>query len=110
MVKIFENARWVFFILARCADPNTGKLNGMKNHECHILMEQLLPIAFGSLPKHVLNPQTEISQFFRDICAPALRLDDIIKLDQNIALNLCKLDKVFSPGFFDSMEHLLVHL
>ena len=47
--------------LARCADPNTGKLHGMKSHDCHIFIEQLLPIAFGSLPKHVLDPLTEIS-------------------------------------------------
>ena len=37
-------------------------------------------------------------------------MDDIIKLDRNIPLILCKLEQVFSPGFFDSMEHLLVHL
>ena len=23
---------------------------------------------------------------------------------------ICKLDKIFSPGFFDTMQHLLVHL
>lgn len=73
-------------------------------------MEPLLPIAFGSLPKHVLNPLTEISQFFRDICVSALRVDDIIKLDQNTPVILCKLEQVFLPSFFDSMEHLPVHL
>ena len=65
---------------------------------------------YQSLPKHVLDPLTEISQFFRDICASALKVEDIIKLDQNIALILCKLEQVFPPGFFDSMEHLPVHL
>ncbi|CAI8605411.1 unnamed protein product [Vicia faba] len=75
-----------------------------------VIWNQLLPIAFGSLPKHVLDPLTEISQFFRDICASALKVEDIIKLDQNIALILCKLEQVFPPGFFDSMEHLPVHL
>ncbi|XP_058784830.1 uncharacterized protein LOC131659691 [Vicia villosa] len=96
--------------LARCADANTGRLHGMKSHDCHVFMEQLLPIAFGSLPKHVLNPLTEISQFFRDICASALKVDDVIKLDRNIPVILCKLEQVFPPGFFDSMEHLPVHL
>ncbi|XP_058739830.1 uncharacterized protein LOC131612031 [Vicia villosa] len=96
--------------LARCADANTGKLHGMKSHDCHIFMERLLPIAFSSLPKNVLNPLTEISQFFRDICASTLRVDDIIKLDRNIPVILCKLEQIFPPGFFDSMEHLPVHL
>ncbi|CAK8564978.1 unnamed protein product [Lathyrus sativus] len=96
--------------LARCADVNTGKLHGMKSHDCHVFMERLLPIAFGSLPNHLLNPLIEISQFFRDICASALRVDDIVKLDLNIPVILCKLEQVFSPGFFYSMEHLPVHL
>ncbi|XP_058776694.1 uncharacterized protein LOC131651025 [Vicia villosa] len=96
--------------LARCADANTGKLHGMKSHDCHIFMERLLPIAFSSLPKNVLNPLTEIGQFFKDICASTLRVDDIIKLDRNIPVILCKLEQIFPPGFFDSMEHLPVHL
>ncbi|XP_058761383.1 uncharacterized protein LOC131634776 [Vicia villosa] len=40
----------------------------------------------------------------------ALKVDDVIKLDQNIPVILCKLEQVFPPGFFDSMEHLPVHL
>jgi hypothetical protein len=96
--------------LARCADANTGKLHGMKSHDCHVFMERLLPIAFASLPNHVINPLTEISQFFRDICASTLRVDDLVKLDQNIPIILCKLEQVFPPGFFDSMEHVSVHL
>lgn len=96
--------------LARCADAKTGKLHGIKVHDCHVFMEQLLPISSSSLPKHVLNPLTEISQFFKDICASTLRVDDIIKLDQNIHVILYKLEQIFTPCFFDSMEHLYVHL
>ncbi|GAU47859.1 hypothetical protein TSUD_243840 [Trifolium subterraneum] len=45
--------------LARCADVNTGRLWGMKSHDSHVLMERLLPIAFCSLPNHLLNTLTE---------------------------------------------------
>ncbi|XP_058774567.1 uncharacterized protein LOC131648855 [Vicia villosa] len=76
--------------LARCANANTGKLTGMKSHDCHVFMERFLPIAFSSLPTQVLNPLTEISQFFRDICASILRVDDLLQLDQDIPLILCK--------------------
>jgi hypothetical protein len=31
-------------------------------------------------------------------------------MDQNIPIILCKLEQVFPPGFFDSMEHVSVHL
>jgi hypothetical protein len=96
--------------LARCADVKTGRLRGMKSHDSHVLMERLLPIAFCSLPNHVLNPLTEVSQFFKDLCASTLRMDELVKMDQNIPIILCKLEQVFPPGFFDSMEHVSVHL
>ena len=96
--------------LARCADVKTGRLRGMKSHDSHVLMERLLPIAFCSLPNHVLNPLTEVSQFFKDLCASTLRIDELVKMDQNIPIILCKLEQVFPPGFFDSMEHVSVHL
>lgn len=82
----------------------------MKSHDCHVFMERLLPIMLNSLPKHVLNPLTKISQFFRDIYTSTLRVNDIIKFDQYIPIILFKLEQVFRPGFFDSMEHLYVHI
>ena len=82
----------------------------MKSHDCHVFMECLLPIAFSSLPSNVLNPLTELNQFFKDLCSATLREDDLIRMEQNIPVILCKLERILPPGFFDSMEHLLVHL
>ena len=96
--------------LARCADVNKGTMIGMKSHDCHVFMECLLPIAFSSLPSNVLNPLTELSQFFKDLCSATLREDDLIRMEQNIPVILCKLERIFPPAFFDSMEHLAVHL
>lgn len=96
--------------LSRCADVNSGRLHRMKSHDSHIFLERLLPIAFSSLPNNVLNPLTEVSLFFKDLCASTLRMDELVKMDQNMPITLCKLEKVFPPGFFDSMEHLPVHL
>ena len=31
-------------------------------------------------------------------------------MEQNIPLILCKLERIFPPAFFDSMEHLPIHL
>lgn len=82
----------------------------MKSHDYRVFMEQLLLIVFSSLLNHVLNPLTEVKTFFRDIYASPLRVDGMIKLDQNIPVIFCKLKQVFLPCFFDSMEHLPVHL
>jgi hypothetical protein len=32
------------------------------------------------------------------------------KLEQQIPILVCKLEKIFPPGFFNPMQHLLVHL
>ena len=50
---------------ARWDNVDKGTMHGMKSHDCHVFMECLLPIAFSSLPSHVLNPLIEISHFFQ---------------------------------------------
>jgi len=96
--------------LARYADTEKGSIDGMKSHDCHVFMETLLPIAFSSLPMHVLNPLIEISHFFKDLCSTILKGDTIRRLEENIPLILCKLERIFPLGFFDSMEHLPINL
>ena len=32
------------------------------------------------------------------------------RLERDIPIIICKLERIFSPGFFDSMEHLPIHL
>jgi hypothetical protein len=97
--------------LGRCVDLRTSKLHGMKSHDCHVFMERLLPVALKELlPLHVWKALTEISQFFRDLCASTIKVSYIDRLDKNIAEILCKLEKIFPPAFFNSMEHLPIHL
>ena len=96
--------------LARCFDPHTGNVHGMKSHDCHVFMEHLLPIAFNCLPDLVWKPLTELSQFFKDLCSTTLRVEDLLQLEQNIPIILCKLERIFPPTLFDSMEHLIVYL
>lgn len=62
------------------------------------------------LPKGIWDALTEISHFFRDICSSKLNVDHIERLQTNIVETLCKLEMIFPPSFFDSMEHLPVHL
>ena len=96
--------------LSRCVDMREGKLSGMKSHDCHVFMEHLLPIAFIDLPDHIWKPLAELSKFFKDLCSTSLREDELIQMQQNIPLILCKLEQIFPPEFFDSMEHLPIHL
>ena len=56
------------------------KLVGLKSHDCHILMQQLLPVAIrGILPKNVRQTITCLCLFFSSICSEAT---DPVKLDE----------------------------
>lgn len=43
---------------------------------------------------------TELNQFYRDLCSPKLSIAYIKKLEKDIAILLCKLEKKFSPALF----------
>ncbi|KAL0403965.1 UNVERIFIED_CONTAM: hypothetical protein Sradi_2037300 [Sesamum radiatum] len=95
----------------RCVDLNELKLHGMKSHDCHIFMERLIPIAFREiLPKFVWNALTEVSLLFQAISSATLDINKVKKLEESVAIIVFNLKKIFPPAFFDSMEHLLVHL
>lgn len=87
------------------------KLYGLKSHDCHILMQQLLPIAIRSvLPKHVRYAIMRVCFFFNALCAKVVDLQKLKEIQNEIVITLCLLEKYFPPSFFDIMVHLMVHL
>jgi len=96
--------------LRRCVNIEQGRMIGMKSHACHVFMKQLLPIAFSALPNEVWKPLAVLSKFFKDLCSTILRVDDLSLMEQNIVITLCKLERFFLPAFFNSMEHVPMHL
>ncbi|XP_062114583.1 uncharacterized protein LOC133825688 [Humulus lupulus] len=88
-----------------------GKLFGLKIHDCHILLQRLLPIGIRPyLKKKVMDAIVELSLFLKKLCARTLYVKDLDKLKKGVVLTLCKLESVFPPAFFDVMIHLMVHL
>jgi hypothetical protein len=87
------------------------KLKGLKSHDYHIWIERLLPVMVrGYVPKHVWQVLAELSYFFCQLCAKELSRVVIDKLEQIVPVFLCKLEKIFPPGFFNPMEHMILHL
>ena len=84
---------------------------GMKSHDCHVFMKRLITIAFRELlPAKVWEALTEVSLFFRSLTSSKISAADMWRLDEEIAMVLCKLETIFPPTFFDVMEQLPVHL
>jgi hypothetical protein len=64
----------------------------------------------GYVPKHVWKVLAELSFFFRQLCAKEISLKVVEELEKTAPELLCKLEKIFPPGFFLSMQHLILHL
>ncbi|XP_062104836.1 uncharacterized protein LOC133816264 [Humulus lupulus] len=87
------------------------RLMGMKSHDCHMLMQQLLLIAIRSvLPKKVRDCLTNVCIFFNHLCGKELEMKKLDELHYKIVETLCNLEMFFPPSFFDIMIHLMVHL
>jgi len=88
----------------------SNNMHDMKSHDCHVFMECLLPICFWLLPKFVWSSLIDLSPLFKDLCSNTFRMNNLVKMEENIPIILCKLERIFSPAFIDSMEHLVIHL
>ena len=97
--------------ISRCVNIKEGKISGLKSHDCHVLLQRVLPIGMrGFLNKEVYTLVCEVSSFFRDLGSRKLKVEDIEKLEENIVIILCKLEMIFPPAFFDVMIHVALHL
>jgi hypothetical protein len=52
----------------------------------------------------------ELSYIYRHICAKQISKKLMIQFEKQIVVLVCKMEKVFLPGFMNVMQHLLVHL
>jgi hypothetical protein len=97
--------------LRRSMNMMTVKLIGLNHHDYHIIMEKLLPVIFwGYFDDDVWIVLAELSYFYRQLCAKEIMVEMMQKLEKEIPVLLCKMEKNFPPGFFNPMQHLLIHL
>jgi hypothetical protein len=74
-------------------------------------MERLMPVMFhGYFKANLRNMFAELSYFYRQINAKLVSKAMMQMLEKAIAVLVCKMEKVFPPGWFNVIQHLLVHL
>lgn len=87
------------------------KLLGLKSHDYHMLMQQFLPIAIRNImPEPTRNAIIRFCFFFKSICSKEINVEELDKMQEELVVTLCLLEKYFPPSFFDIMVHLTVHL
>jgi hypothetical protein len=95
----------------RTVNLDSGKLSAVKSHDYHIFMERLLPVIFqGYLNGDVWKMLDELSHFYGQLCAKEIKKEMIEMLEKEIPVLISKLEKIFNPGWFNPMQHLLVQL
>ncbi|CAE6012555.1 unnamed protein product [Arabidopsis arenosa] len=87
------------------------KITGLKSHDYHVLMQQLLLVALrGLLPKGPRTAIFRLCAFFNMLCQRVIDREQISVMEAEIVETLCMFERFFPPSFFDIMVHLTVHL
>ncbi|XP_028199391.1 uncharacterized protein LOC114383867 [Glycine soja] len=83
---------------------NELKLVGLKSHDCHVLMQQLLPVAIrGTLPEKVRVAISRLCFIFNAICAKVIDPKQLDAFEDEVVVVLCQMEMFFPPSFFDIM-------
>lgn len=97
--------------ISRCVNVRGCKFSNMKSHDCHVILQRLLPVGIRHLlPLDVVKPIVLLSRFFSQLTARCLRKSDVKQLQDDIVNVLCKFEQIFPPAFFTSMIHVMIHL
>ena len=87
--------------ISRCIQMNERKNFGLKSHDCHVLMQQLIPLVIrGVLHKNVCAAIVELYSFFKQLCSKVLKTNQLEHFQNDIIVKLCKLERIFPPSFF----------
>ena len=90
---------------------NDCQLQGLKSHDYHTLMQQLLPLAIRDcLPKNVRKAVIRMCFHFNSLCSKVLDKKSLDKLEKDHFVTMCLFEQYFLPAFFDIMVHLMVIL
>ena len=101
--------------ISRGVSMKDRKLFNLKSHDGHVLMQDIFPIALkASLHSRsqswVIKVISDLCHFFKVLCGKVLDLRELDKLEEEVAMTLCELEKMFLPSFFTIMVHLIIHL
>ncbi|KAL3619702.1 hypothetical protein CASFOL_034614 [Castilleja foliolosa] len=80
--------------ISRCITSSDQKLSGMKSHDCHVILQCILPVGIrGSVTKEVREVLTELGHFFQHLCCKKLSKTELEKMKGDIGQILCKLER-----------------
>jgi hypothetical protein len=98
-------------IASVCDSIQPKKIIGLNSYGNHILLQDLVPLAVRRvLPNEVSSVLIWLTNFFKKMYSPVLRISDMERLQSEIAEILSHPKTIFPPSFFTVNVHLMVHL
>ena len=83
-----------------------NRLIGLKTHDCHIIMQDLLPLAIrGVLPERVCIPLIKLSNYFKKLCSKVISVSEMQRLEAEIPETICLLEKIIN-GYYANLAFL----
>jgi hypothetical protein len=85
--------------LKQCGNVKAWKIHGSKSHDYHIIVERLLHVMLHRyLDDDMWEVLAELSYLYRQLCAKEIKKDMMEKLEKEILVLICKLEKYFLQG------------
>lgn len=111
VLRVLKNLRTpTNYVAARHAKINKGRLSGLKSHDYHILMQQVLPLCFWRVAnKALVGAVIDLSRVFRKLCTKIVYKAEKEQMLADCAETMCMLEKKMPLAFFDIMSHLPYH-
>ena len=112
VLRVLKNLRTpTNYVAALHTKISKGKLSGLKSHDYHILMQQVLPLCFWRVANKALaGAVIRLSRVFRKLCTKIINTTEKEQMLADCAETMCMLEKEMPPAFFDIMSHLPYHL
>lgn len=87
------------------------RFTGLKSHDYHCLVQQLIPVAIRTLLQPLQRTALiRLGKSLNKICARVVDKAALASLRVYVVETICILEVCFPPAFFDIMQHTLVHL
>ena len=87
------------------------KFIGLKSHDYHCLLQQLIPVVVRKLMQPLERTALiRLGKSFQRICARVVDKAELDALRLYVVETICILEVCFPPAFFDVMQHSLIHL
>lgn len=87
--------------IRNCILMEECKILGLKSHDCHVLLQQLLSVALrGLLLKGLRNAIFRLGAFFNDMCQRVIDRNRVAQLEADVVETLCMLERFFPLFFF----------